>query len=130
MSRIIVTGTRGWHDTDRVGAWLVRELHGFKDLHIIHGGSGRVDLAAGEWAQRGWAKERVFPANWGDFGKSAGPRRNQHMVDAGAHLCVAFWDGESRGTLDCITRAVKAGIPVRIVPAADRPQSARAGEGR
>lgn len=29
---------------------------------------------------------------------------------------VAFWDGMSKGTIDCLTRCVKAGVEVRIVP--------------
>jgi hypothetical protein len=116
MTRVIVTGTRDWEDTGMVKAWLTSELHGLKDLLIVHGGSGRVDLAAGEWAQSGRAREAVVPADWAHLGKSAGPRRNQHMVNYGAALCLAFWDGESRGTLDCIKRAVRAGILVRIVP--------------
>lgn len=31
-------------------------------------------------------------------------------------LCLAFWDGESKGTLDTIRRATKAGVRVRIIP--------------
>ena len=58
------------------------------------------------------------PADWDRHGKGAGPIRNRAMAKSGADRCLAFWDGESRGTLDMITVATKHGIPVRIVPKA------------
>jgi hypothetical protein len=88
-------------------------------MTIVQGGNGRVDIAARRLAAEfGWGSE-THRAKWDELGKKAGPIRNQEMVDAGADLCLAFWDGNSSGTLDCIKKAVKAGIPVRIVPAAD-----------
>lgn len=43
-----------------------------------------------------------------------GNYRNQEMVDAGAHLTLAFfWEGAAnRGTSDCVARAQSAAIPV------------------
>ena len=57
----------------------------------------------------------VYEAEWGKYGKNAGPLRNRKMLE-GAHRLVAFWDGRSRGTLDCISQAVELGTDVRIVP--------------
>ena len=59
----------------------------------------------------------VFYADWDKHGKAAGPIRNQQMVDARPDAVLAYWDGQSRGTLDTITRAAKAGIPVFIAGA-------------
>jgi hypothetical protein len=36
------------------------------------------------------------------------------MVDLGAYICLAFPIGESPGTRDCIERAEKAGIRLRV----------------
>jgi hypothetical protein len=54
-----------------------------------------------------------FPADWDTHGKAAGFMRNQLIVD-NCDKVTAFWDGKSKGTLDTITRAVKAGKTVVI----------------
>ena len=64
---------------------------------------------------------------------AAGPVRDQAMVDAGADLCVAFHRaiGNSKGTKDCLRRALAAGIPCYLV--ADdkgRPRRIKAGDPR
>lgn len=55
----------------------------------------------------------VHQANWKDLGKSAGPVRNQHMINLG-DILLAFPLGESKGTWDCIRRGVTKGIAVYI----------------
>lgn len=53
---------------------------------------------------------KVYPALWNKYGKSAGPIRNQQMLD----IVYAFtYDLEnSRGTRDMVLRARKTKIPV------------------
>ena len=57
----------------------------------------------------------VFIAEWDVYGKAAGPIRNKAMIDK-ADALIAFWDGDSRGTKDCIKHATHKGIPVLIIP--------------
>ena len=52
--------------------------------------------------------------NWKNLGRKAGPLRNQKMVDLGADICIAFPQGESRGTRNCMKLADKAGIEVVV----------------
>lgn len=60
----------------------------------------------------------VFRARWEVHGPPAGPLRNQRMIDAalmepeGDVVVYAWPKGESRGTYDCIRRAVRVGFPV------------------
>ena len=116
--RVIVCGSRSWSDVaaiwDRLDALK-------RPVIIVHGGCHGADMAARGWVQtliycgvRG-VSEIAFLANWQSHGRKAGPLRNQAMADAGADLCIAFWDGSSRGTRDMIRRAEAAGIPVEIV---------------
>jgi hypothetical protein len=84
----------------------------------IDGGAAGVDSYAHEFASRslGWGTRR-FPADWTRFGKSAGPIRNQQMLDENdVDLVLAFPGPESRGTWDMVERAVKNRIPVRVYP--------------
>lgn len=88
--------------------------HGANDLVIVHGHcpSG-VDKAFDEACHEAILAVERHPADWDSFGKGAGPRRNQEMVDLGAALCLAFHPklSTSKGTKDCVQRALKAGIP-------------------
>lgn len=60
----------------------------------------------------------VSDAEWRTVGRSAGIARNQKMVDRGADLCLAFPIRDSKGTMHCLTAAVRAGIVTRVYPLA------------
>lgn len=122
VTRILVTGSRNWADRDVVFETLMDVLaeRGHPaDMVLVHGAcpTGADKMADEIWCGfLGYRVER-HPAEWSQFGRAAGPRRNQEMVDAGADLCVAFLMPGSRGTADCVKRAEAAGIPVRKVTA-------------
>lgn len=46
---------------------------------------------------------------------AAGPRRNIKMVDLGPDVVLAFWDGKSRGTKQCMDYARSKNIEVREI---------------
>ena len=82
-----------------------------KVVHVIHGGARGADDAAGSWAKSEGAKVTVYKANWHRHGKSAGPIRNQRMIDEGRPDVVVALPG-GRGTQDMVNRATNSGIPV------------------
>lgn len=124
VSRILVTGSRNWTDRDAVFNALtdvLTECGHPADAVVVHGAcpTGADRMADEIWSGfLGYPVER-HPADWSRFGRGAGPRRNQEMVDLGADLCLAFLVPGSRGTADCVTRAERAGIPVRKFEAAE-----------
>ena len=76
---------------------------------IAHGDAPGADTMAGNWANWHLIKVTRFPAEWRKYGKSAGPVRNQKMIDEGKpDLVVAFPGGN--GTADMCRRAGDAGI--------------------
>ncbi len=78
---------------------------------LIHGGAVGVDRCAGQWAHNQRITVREFIAQWDKYDKSAGPIRNQQMLDEGKpDLVIAFPGG--RGTADMVRRAKKAGVKV------------------
>jgi hypothetical protein len=122
--RVIVCGSRDF-DADHIMTEALDELCNMGDVVIVHGAARGADALASAWAklERGWrflppvrVAEEPHPAEWEKHGKAAGPIRNRAMAAAGADLCLAFWDGQSRGTADMIATATRCGIPVRIVP--------------
>lgn len=114
----MVTGSREWSDWESITVELVKlEKEGFIRL-LVGDATGADYIASQVWLMLG-GQVQTFVADWSKYGKSAGLRRNQEMVDAKPKLCLAFPRRNSRGTFDAITRARKAGIEVRVVRAPD-----------
>lgn len=120
--RILVTGSRIWRDRDTIRSALTNALGTYATIGrpvLVHGGCAGADVMAHtEWmrllADRSGAlaEPEVHLADWDRHGRSAGPIRNQEMVDAGATVCLAFPLGKSIGTRGCMRMAEKAGITV------------------
>lgn len=89
-----------------------------RDHLLIHGAAAGIDFIVAAYAERwGW-KICAHPAHWEQYGKAAGPLRNQEML---AHhedidIVLAFPTSDSRGTWDMVERAVQARLPVRVYP--------------
>jgi hypothetical protein len=113
--RIAIVGSRNYDDLEAV-RYYVRGLELY-DV-VVSGHADGVDKAAEKAAlDRGMTTD-IYPVNWrpsGKFDRAAGMKRNALIVD-NCDLVVAFWDGESRGTLDTINKAVKRGKTVIINP--------------
>jgi len=112
MISVIVTGGRAYADRARVFA-VLDAIHAETPIALLrHGCATGADALAQAWAEE-HVPQSYWPADWKKHGNAAGPIRNQAMVDAGADLVVAFPGG--RGTVDCVRRARKAGIPVKEI---------------
>lgn len=114
-SKILICGSRNWHDRDKI-------IERFKTIStnsiIIHGGCNGADSISGEIASSLGISVMCYPANWKEFGRSAGPRRNQQMLDEGKpDLVIVFHEDlqNSRGTLDMMKRAKKSGVIIEII---------------
>ena len=111
MKRIIVAGGRDFSDRSlMVGKmdFLISE----GDI-ILSGMASGADELAWDIGNKWGYKVEEHPADWGNYGKSAGPIRNQEMALA-ADVLIAFWDGKSRGTKDMIEKAVHAGLEIHV----------------
>ena len=85
------------------------------DSVIVHGGANGVDTIAKQEAEKlGLTVEPPHLADWKQWGKAAGPIRNEWMARLGADLCVAWWNGVSTGTDDMVRRARAHGIPTEV----------------
>lgn len=129
---IIVTGSRKEFNITRIEKGLRNIWHmlhnsslGYPEATLIHGDAQGVDKMAGVVAYSwGW-NVICMPANWNEYGKGAGPVRNQEMIDKALSLgfnetnrivCAAFPLLGSIGTWDCIKRAAAAKIKCVIFP--------------
>ena len=121
--RIAVVGSRTFNDYNYLHERLTGLLWDLVEsqtgslppctFSIVSGGARGADSIAEQWA-KAWGYEIiVFLADWDKYGKSAGYKRNQQIVDC-ADVVVAFWDGESKGTKHSIDLAVKQNKQVLI----------------
>lgn len=119
--RVLVCGGRDYNDRDHIHNTLC-ELHETRGPFsvVIHGCATGADDEAMIWAQMMNLKHAPFRADWHTHGKSAGPLRNQQMIDQGKPAIVIAFPG-GRGTADMVKRARLAGIEV-IEPPAPAPQ--------
>jgi len=107
--KVLVCGGRFFDDREMLSFTLDR-MAGDAEL-IVHGGARGADTLAQEWADDRGLMCMVYPADWKAFGPSAGPRRNQMMLDVEKpDLVIAFPGGA--GTKDMVTRAKAAGVRV------------------
>jgi hypothetical protein len=122
--RVLVTGWRDWPE-DRSSvieraldgvAWFVSGTTPNRPIVVVQGECpyGGVDLHAKRWAERtpGTSVESHPAEVIGD--RIQGPARNSVMVNLGADLCLAFPGPNSRGTWDCVRKAVDADIPTQV----------------
>ena len=107
--KVLVCGSRDWHDADTITAALRRLPRG---TTVIHGGARGADLLAGTIANSLGLQVVEFPADWKNFGRSAGYRRNIAMLDENPDLVLAFWLNGSTGTAHTVREAERRGIPV------------------
>jgi hypothetical protein len=125
--RVLITGSREFADRPAIAAALsaVARQYPGQTLTVVHGGARGADSLAGAIARdfpEQLIEERHIVSDWGSksagtFDVSAGHRRNQRMVDAGAFVCLAFPSRKHRssGTWSCVAKAKKAGIEVRVI---------------
>ena len=116
--KIVCTGSRGWNASDVI-VRRFRALPQSKGTHIIVGeAKGADEMVALEALRRGFTLT-VVKAEWQEYGKRAGPRRNRLMLDMldpanVHHLVLAFQRGESPGTTDTIREAKRRGLALEI----------------
>lgn len=113
--RVICCGDRDWDDFDTVYNTLKRIQR--DDIVIVHGAARGADRMSYVVAEGLEMSVEAYPANWVKYGKSAGPIRNQKMLDTGIDLVIAFHDdiSRSKGTKDMIEKAIRSGVPVQII---------------
>lgn len=109
--RILVTMSRRWKRWSQVRQ-VLEEIHRrYPDAVLVHGDCPDGDrTAAGIWKSLGGTDE-PHPADWRQFGRAAGFRRNADMVESGVAMCVGFIVNRSAGATHCADLAEGAGIP-------------------
>lgn len=123
MRGIIVTGGRGYRDVLRVHE--VMHLHVPPGATVIHGACypakdpftmtrpmKSVDWLAHLWCMANEVPDLPVEAEWGRYGRKAGPIRNARIVEVYGELCeLALVFPGTAGTDDMRRNLIRAEIP-------------------
>jgi YspA, cpYpsA-related SLOG family len=118
--RVLVCGDRRYTHYMMINATLDGFLLNYPKMVLIEGFAKGADMIAHDWGVANLAEENhlTFPADWGALGKSAGPIRNQKMLDEGKpDIVLAFHNNikDSKGTKHMVEIATKAGVSVHLI---------------
>ena len=119
MLRVIICGSREFTDLDLMAQALteLKAWAGTTPLTLVHGKARGADSLADSLARVVIPDVIIepHPADWNNYGRSAGPIRNAEMVSLGADLGLAFYiEGvDSKGTNGCVALMKSAGILVK-----------------
>lgn len=116
--KVIVAGGRDFEDYDFLRDSIYKFFGDYIEqdrLEIVSGGAKGADSFATQFADIHWCAYKEFPADWDNYGKSAGAIRNAEMAEY-ADALIAFWDGQSRGTANMIEQMQKRKKPYVVIP--------------
>ena len=111
MLKLAVVGSREFNDYTLLTLFLDAYKAKTPELILVSGGAVGADELAERYAKENNLQMIVFKPDWKKYGKTAGFLRNLTIVEE-ADEVIAFWDGESRGTLDSINKAKKIKKPL------------------
>ena len=111
--KAIIAGSRSFNNFTAVEKATAYVMQDYKITEVVSGTAKGADTLGEIWANNHNIPVKRFPAEWDRFGKSAGYKRNHTMAQY-ADMLIAFWDGQSRGTLHMIQLANTIGLHVFV----------------
>ena len=109
--KLIIAGSRCFAPRAEDIASFIR-LHRLNSIkEVIWGGAPGVDKGGARWAVAQKIELTEFPADWGKYGKVAGPIRNREMAQY-ADMLLLIWDGKSRGSANMKSEMEKLNKPI------------------
>jgi len=110
--KLAVIGGRDFRDKELLYSTL-NSLK-IKPEKIISGGASGADTLAESWANDNKIEVQIFYPDWKKHGKAAGPIRNR-LIIGNCDVCIAFWDGKSRGTKSSIDLCKTNGVSLHVI---------------
>lgn len=98
--KVAVVGSRSLSVPD-LQNYLPKQL-----AEIVSGGAAGVDRCAREYAQQNQIPLTEFLPQYDRYRRAAPLKRNEQLVTY-ADCVIAFWDGQSKGTLSSIQFAIQ-----------------------
>ena len=106
--KIAIIGSRNVKKIE-IGEYISKET-----TEIVSGGAKGVDTLAAEYARANGIKLTEFLPQYELYGRAAPIKRNEEIINYADEI-IAFWDGDSKGTLSVIKYAKKINKPIKII---------------
>lgn len=116
MKKIVVAGCRHYTNYEEAKKYIDHCISIIKDkytLIFVSGGCSGADCIGERYARENGYEIEIYPAKWEQYGRYAGPKRNEEMSKIGDYFII-FWDGKSKGTKSMISYATKTCKPIKI----------------
>lgn len=110
--RLAVIGGRDFKDKELLYNTL--DSLKIKPSKIVSGGAVGADSLAESWANDNNIETQIFYPDWETHGRAAGPIRNR-LIISNCDVCIAFWDGKSKGTKSSIDMCTASGVKFYII---------------
>lgn len=110
--RLAVVGSRTITDYNFVKGLLDKQKDNIS--LIVSGGAKGVDTLAEQWANENEIPTKIFLPDWNTYGSKAGYMRNVFIIKE-CDICLAIWDGVSKGTTHSVNLCKKDKKPYLLV---------------
>lgn len=113
---IIIAGGRDFNNYEFLKEKCSNVINSFlfkDDIKLVSGKAKGADTLGENFAKEFNYQLLEYPANWNEYGKSAGYIRNEEMAKI-SQVLIAFWDGKSKGTKHMINLAKKYNLEIYI----------------
>ena len=113
-NRVIIAGSRSVEYSNHILNTVKNILSSLDNVEVVSGTARGADLVGERIAKELGLPVKKFPANWKEFGSSAGKIRNKEMADYSTHL-ILIWDGSSSGSKNMLEIAKRQELKVNII---------------
>jgi uncharacterized phage-like protein YoqJ len=118
LKYLLIAGSRSFEDRDLFNRVTEEIIDGDERFTVIvEGGAAGADTMAREYAEAHDMKYEEFKPDWKQYGRAAGPKRNDKMIQFIKErngTALYFWDEESKGTKQCIDSAKRKDIEISV----------------
>lgn len=116
IKRVVVAGSRDYTNYNEAKKFIdicISRIKTKYTLVFVSGGCTGADMLGERYAQENGYESEVYAADWGKYGKAAGPIRNRQMAEV-SDFVILFWDYKSIGTRSMLECALKLNKPIKI----------------
>ena len=116
LKRIVVAGCREYNNYQEAKTYIdfcISQIRKECTLVFVSGHCRGADILGECYALENGFEIELYLADWKNYGKAAGPKRNKEMAQKADYI-ICFWDGKSKGTQSMIAYAKQFHKPVRV----------------
>ena len=110
--KLAIVGGRDFNDKELFNKTMIEFID--KVSVVISGAAKGADTFGENWAKENKIDTIIHLPNWEKHGKAAGYVRNKLIIED-CDMCIAFWDGKSKGTESSINLCKQSNKPIKIV---------------